>query len=1095
MITMRHFHSYLALLLLSVLTAFVSVAHAAAPIITNIRATVAGNEPVIVAVDGKANPFLAGMPVGSEIRYPGVAQSDAVPANAAVAVALSPFRPADYLLFRASGTVTHSPNIGPTPPDGNTVAEHTLGAHNGVSAIVAPINSLVAVFLGDGDRTIAPDQLEFSSIASRNYLTLAPALQQLFFIGDGVTDFGQRQRIRIPPGATWIYLAVMDAFEWSNNQGAFTVHVEATTGGSGHASTVLIGLNFAANDPDEASSSLSPSQQAGAISQRNWNNLSGPNGSATSGIVADRDGVAESTQLQVVWSAPNTWRSGANNGFPNDLANRSLFSGYLDTTDNASGGVSIGVTGLGLGQYDVYVYFLSDAAAGRGGAYTLMSDSGTTTKFGSTFAQPSEFVEDPGTDLDNTLDGTHLRFQRQSGPSFTLQSDASRTIPNGFRAPVSAIQIVPIISRNVSGEVKSRQGNPLSSVSVEAIAADQVLAATITDAQGRFRLYPIGEHPFTLRARKAEWTTAQHYGITLGISESIQRNFALDPRPENPNLQLVPRIPEATQTPDLHKPGTDQLMVFTGDFFSSEGQLDRDKMTVVLTHGWASNPDVWALRMARAIWDRGIHVNIVAWDWETVAAYHPPGRDRRLPPRVSQDTPAQGLALGATLYDTLGSNYSHPIHFMGHSLGTLVNAAAINFLHDEIEYSNAARIRPAFPWNNPIHVTIFDEAELATSIQDAIPFVAGSFIRSLPRRSVWADNYYSLFGFYHTNAVNVFLQRGLNELPFLDTAHAYPMSWYTQTIVGPIGPLMGFRHSFEIGGPAFQFPIQAPYDHGALFLQSRDPITFELGLTGITNRREIEEIDGRSRRFSTAVFQTSAYIRDSVIQTGGEVAGAMFEATMNAFEGAASLGATVVNRTVTGFAITIGLRSAPPRAPAVQPTRAAFKAVLNTPAYAWLNVDVPPGATSLIFDFSFEGDGEDDYLAAGINGQNVFALETKFIAANEILTSGSIDVSPYAGQTIELFFGLLGGTSTDATATVQSIRFYTTTPPSLTVAASGGNATLQWPAWATHYSLESTADLNTPDWQYIPDLPTFTDTTQTLTIPTTATTRFFRLRL
>jgi hypothetical protein len=57
---------------------------------------------------------------------------------------------------------------------------------------------------------------------------------------------------------------------------------------------------------------------------------------------------------------------------------------------------------------------------------------------------PSAYIEDPGTDIDLTLDGTHLVFRGLTAPSFSIASNTELTTPNGFRAPINAIQIVAV---------------------------------------------------------------------------------------------------------------------------------------------------------------------------------------------------------------------------------------------------------------------------------------------------------------------------------------------------------------------------------------------------------------------------------------------------------------------------------------------------------------------------------------------------------------------------------------------------------------------------------------------------------------------------
>jgi hypothetical protein len=88
---------------------------------------------------------------------------------------------------------------------------------------------------------------------------------------------------------------------------------------------------------------------------------------------------------------------------------------------------------------------VSDSGANRGGAYTLTPSIGAPqVKYGSSLAMPAAYVEDPGTDPDLSLDGTHLVFRGLTAPSFSLATNTELTTPNGFRAPINAIQIVAV---------------------------------------------------------------------------------------------------------------------------------------------------------------------------------------------------------------------------------------------------------------------------------------------------------------------------------------------------------------------------------------------------------------------------------------------------------------------------------------------------------------------------------------------------------------------------------------------------------------------------------------------------------------------------
>jgi hypothetical protein len=184
-------------------------------------------QAVQVWVPGTSDPWLAGMPNGSGASY-----FDYAPGQSPALVGIT-ITPGTSYIFSASGLVDHglTPPV-LTGPDGDLadlIQTHWTGAENGIANMNAPYNSLLGVFLGPDQPNLsgAPDILDFTSSASRNYLTLSPLLKQTFFIGDGLTDSAIRQSVIAPPGATRLYLGTMDIYEWSNNTGSFNVNVTA----------------------------------------------------------------------------------------------------------------------------------------------------------------------------------------------------------------------------------------------------------------------------------------------------------------------------------------------------------------------------------------------------------------------------------------------------------------------------------------------------------------------------------------------------------------------------------------------------------------------------------------------------------------------------------------------------------------------------------------------------------------------------------------------------------------------------------------------------------------------------------------------------
>lgn len=181
-------------------------------------------------VSGESNPWLAGMPEGS-----GAGWVDTAPYQSPLEVTGMSINAGDIFNFSASGAVRNGscpePGCTTNNPDGGSVIHEWYGGENGISDIFAPLNSLIGVFLGNDQPnfSIAPQNLDFSSVESRNYLNLNPTLKQTFYIGDGLTNSGTFQKIIAPVGATRLFLGTMDGYQWGNNLGFFNVTVTKYT--------------------------------------------------------------------------------------------------------------------------------------------------------------------------------------------------------------------------------------------------------------------------------------------------------------------------------------------------------------------------------------------------------------------------------------------------------------------------------------------------------------------------------------------------------------------------------------------------------------------------------------------------------------------------------------------------------------------------------------------------------------------------------------------------------------------------------------------------------------------------------------------------
>ena len=183
-------------------------------------------------VPATSNPYLAGMPDSATLTYkvtPSDPQSPTDRANGQAPILVTPtnascFAPGSVLSFTVSGGITHNKQNGQSDANGDAgvIVSHQLGGVNGKSDIAAPIDSLVGVFLSDSDpRQLTPAaKLDFSTPASRDYKMLSPQLGQIFFIGTGRTATGDYRQVTVPVGATRLYFATMDTYQWNNNKGS-----------------------------------------------------------------------------------------------------------------------------------------------------------------------------------------------------------------------------------------------------------------------------------------------------------------------------------------------------------------------------------------------------------------------------------------------------------------------------------------------------------------------------------------------------------------------------------------------------------------------------------------------------------------------------------------------------------------------------------------------------------------------------------------------------------------------------------------------------------------------------------------------------------
>ncbi len=365
--------------------------------------------------------------------------------------------------------------------------------------------------------------------------------------------------------------------------------------------------------------------------------------------------------------------------------------------------------------------------------------------------------------------------------------------------------------------------------------------------------------------------------------------------------------------------------------------------------------------------------------------------------------------------------------------------------------------------------------------------------------------------------------------PNLAAAHRYAHEWYRQSIIPATiypAPPMGFSRSFE---KALTFPPTGPGATAGVLWTEKTATADPLDMTLNTNPFLGEATEQLSAAFAV---QTGKNISENVIGGVTVVTGQVVQTGEAAVLGLANIandylvkpadavGRAIVAEYKTGMKVAVGIETT-----VIHKTGAVFTEtkeklgdmidatqdyVANTtvsldpdrlqlgpvtipfmrirlftqaapplagkggalaagqPAYAWMTVHVPADAGFLAFDFTVTGQPVEDRIVCAINDQNVFNLPAKFAPDGVPSSTDLIDVSAFAGQDIELLFGLTGGTSTNCEAAIDGVRFITVPQPRIGIVDAAPNLLLKWPAAATGWVLEATDSLAPANWQPVP---------------------------
>jgi len=140
--------------------------------------------------------------------------------------------------------------------------------------------------------------------------------------------------------------------------------------------------------------------------------------------------------------------------------------------------------------------------------------------------------------------------------------------------------------------------------------------------------------------------------------------------------------------------------------------------------------------------------------------------------------------------------------------------------------------------------------------------------------------------------------------------------------------------------------------------------------------------------------------------------------------------------------------------------------------------------------------GDPISVVLNYNGTTLTENLADLMTGANFSTNYTVNIPAAVGGSNTALVGFTGGDGADvSTQTITDFIFGP--PPSaplLTVARTGDQFTISWPAWASNYTLKFTTNLIAPiTWQAAPQTPVVADGQIMVTVPAGITNTFFRL--
>jgi hypothetical protein len=345
-----------------------------------------------------------------------------VPANASTLT---------FILINGRWTLNGGANYNDPDGVGSEPATSSINAYGGLSGITTHgAGMLTGVFTtASGPSGAAPATLDFTQIGT-SFTSFSPLLNQVFFIGDGLTGdgTGSVQQFTVPAGATKLYLGAADASYYQGSPGAY----------GDNSGSYAVSLEFLpAGVPVDVITFTNQTTDTNWNNPANWSPNQVPGPMDTAVIRGGTVGITDSASVGALYlgggilSAPyglnilsgGSWNGGRLNGM------LSIAAGANFTLNNAGGTLDLPETTLVNNGTVTW-----SAGTLRGDGSTLVTNNGTWIISGvndefdnaygglPVFVNNSSFIVQNGSAQTVTFSGVEITNDAPAGTPIDAQS-------------------------------------------------------------------------------------------------------------------------------------------------------------------------------------------------------------------------------------------------------------------------------------------------------------------------------------------------------------------------------------------------------------------------------------------------------------------------------------------------------------------------------------------------------------------------------------------------------------------------------------------------------------------------------------------------